>query len=173
MSAESYETFDIRDRDTHEYIRNLTREQLAQYVLGELEPYKSSKTNSKFEPLRDEIHHIIHCADGTVYYDSVPISQLKKAEFVKVVETLFEDLKTDRITLSDAYRQLASLGYMETEYRYNEETRYGHRHFILKNSHEGFFIRIDWHLGKMLTAKMYGMSWGDRTNTYEFRKTDV
>ena len=62
MSAESYETFDIRDRDTHEYIRNLTREQLAQYVLGELEPYKSSKTNSKFEPLRDEIHHIIRYA---------------------------------------------------------------------------------------------------------------
>lgn len=66
----SYELFDIKDRETHEYIRDLTREQLAQYVLGQLPGHDKGRNFRKYEPLRDEVHHIIHCDDGMVYYDS-------------------------------------------------------------------------------------------------------
>lgn len=66
----SFERFDIRDRETGEWIHDLTREMLAQYVLGKLPGYDIGKTLRRYEPLRDEVHHIIHLDDGTVYYDS-------------------------------------------------------------------------------------------------------
>lgn len=65
----SFERFDIRDRETGEWIHDLTREMLAQYVLGKLPGYDIGRTLRRYEPLRDEVHHTICCGDGTVYYD--------------------------------------------------------------------------------------------------------
>ena len=63
----TYERFFIRDKETHEWFRGLSRESLAKFVLGE-------KTlniwNTKYEPLRDEIHHLIVTSVGTACYDS-------------------------------------------------------------------------------------------------------
>ena len=65
----SFERFDIRDRETGEWIHDLTREMLAQYVLGKLPGYDIGRTLRRYEPLRDEVHHTICCGDGTVYSD--------------------------------------------------------------------------------------------------------
>ena len=170
MTNESYETFDIRDKETHEYIRDLTREDLANYVLGKYAPYAQGKNFRKYEPLRDEIHHIIHCPDGIIYYDSVKISLSAKDKFYKFADDLFNDLNTESITIYDAFERLASAGYKETSYEYGE---YGYHQYGMKDSHEGFYIRLNYSLVPTGIERFYGMSWGDRTNTYIYKKKEA
>lgn len=63
------ERFFIRDNETHEWFMGLSRESFALYVLGK----KSlNKWNIEYEPLRDEVHHLIigtkeHIFDGKVF----------------------------------------------------------------------------------------------------------
>lgn len=163
----SYELFDIKDKETHEYIRDLTREQLAQYVLGQLPGHDKGRKFRKYEPLRDEVHHIIHCDDGTVYYDSVEISQVAKAAVIRDAEDLYGKLKSDEMSVYDAYEWLAKSGYKETDSSYGE---YGYHLYTKKNSHEGFFIQIHYTLIHKGIDTFYGMSFGDRVNTYEYRR---
>lgn len=170
MTTDYYETFDIRDKETHEYIRNLTRENLADYVLGKYAPYDKGGNFRKYEPLRDEIHHIIHCPGGIIYYDSIEISLASKDKFSKFADDLFNALNSGSITLYEAYEKLASSGYKETSSEYSE---YGYHYYVMKDSHEGFFIRLNYSLHPTGTKQFYGISWGDRTNTYEFKKKDI
>lgn len=51
-----YERFFIRDKETGEWFMGLSRESFAEYVLG----HKPLNVwNRKYEPLRDEMHHLI------------------------------------------------------------------------------------------------------------------
>lgn len=68
-NGETYERFFIRDNETHEWFMGISRESFAMYVVGK----KSlNKWNIKYEPLRDEVHHLIvsskeHIFDGKVF----------------------------------------------------------------------------------------------------------
>lgn len=169
MTNQSYETFDIRDKETHEYIRDLTREDLAAYVIGKYAPSSYGKNLRKYEPLRDEIHHIIHCPNGIIYYDSVKISLDAKDKFYKFANELFDALNSGSISIYEAYERLASSGYKETD---SEHSEYGYHHYEMKDSHEGFYIRLNYTLIPTGMEGFYGMSWGDRTNTYIYKKKD-
>lgn len=169
MTNQSYETFDIRDKETHEYIRDLTREDLAAYVMGKYAPYSYGKNLRKYEPLRDEIHHIIHYPNGIIYYDSVKISLDAKDKFYKFANELFDALNSESISIYEAYERLASSGYKETD---SEHSEYGYHHYEMKDSHEGFYIRLNYTLIPTGMEGFYGMSWGDRTNTYIYKKKD-
>ena len=63
----SYERFFIRDKETNEWFKGLSRDTLAKFVSGEK---RLSNWNLKYEPFRDAIHHLIVYSDGkTIAYD--------------------------------------------------------------------------------------------------------
>lgn len=163
----SYELFDIKDRETHEYIRDLTREQLAQYVLGQLPGHDKGGNFRKYEPLRDEVHHHIHLDDGTVYYDSVEIPQNKKQEVICLAHDLYAKLSSGEISVYGAYERLASEGYKETDFSYGD---YGYHLYRMKDSPAGFYIRVNYSLIPKGVESFYGISCGDCVNTYEYKE---
>lgn len=70
VNGESYERFFIKDKETHEWIFGMSRESFAKYVCG-IRVEGNVCPNPKFEPLRDEIHHLIVGSLGYVYFDSI------------------------------------------------------------------------------------------------------
>lgn len=60
---ESYELFNIFDRETREWWKGLTREQLAGFVAG---IYNKRHWNH-FEPAVHSIQQEIHCPDGVFF----------------------------------------------------------------------------------------------------------
>ena len=65
-----YERFFIRDRETHEWFMGMTRETFANFVTGKT-PF--SAWNTKYEPLRDEVHHLVVSTEETIF-DSVVVN---------------------------------------------------------------------------------------------------
>lgn len=70
VEGETYERFFIKDKETHEWIFGMSRESFADYVLG-IRVEGNVCPNPKFEPLRDEIHHLIVNRLGYVCFDSI------------------------------------------------------------------------------------------------------
>ena len=63
----AYERFFIMDKETREWFKGLSRNSFAKFVSGE-KPL--SRWNKKYEPFRDEIHHLVVYNDGKSFsYD--------------------------------------------------------------------------------------------------------